>query len=151
MASPVGRKLRPKLLGAAPLVRVKLKDLDDAGIERVPKVIGVRNGQPLLADDRSIDVANIIWCTGYHAGFSWIDLPILDDEGMPLHDRGIVSDEPGLYFVGLHFLYSLTSDTLMGIGRDAERIVKAIHLQVLGTPLRNATSLRPVEVLSAQK
>src|SRR5262249_17583740 len=64
VASPVGRKLRPKLLGAAPLVRVKPKDLEDAGIQRVPKVVGVRNGQPLLADNRTVDVANIIWCTG---------------------------------------------------------------------------------------
>jgi len=143
--SPVGRKLRPKLLGAAPLVRVKPKDLEDAGIQRVPKVVGVRNKRPLLADDHTIDVANVIWCTGYHAGFSWIDLPILDGEGMPLHDRGIASNEPGIYFVGLHFLYSLTSDTLMGMGRDAERIVKAIHLRTLRTPRRTLSLNREVQ------
>src|SRR5215831_12443859 len=57
VASPVGRKLRPKLLGAAPLVRVKPKDLEDAGIQRVPEVVGVWTGQPLLADNRTVDLA----------------------------------------------------------------------------------------------
>ena len=52
--TPIGRKLRPKLLSrAAPLVRVKPQDLIDAGIERVPRVVGVQNGRPLLQDDRS--------------------------------------------------------------------------------------------------
>jgi len=151
-SSPVGRKLRPKLLaGAAPLVRVKPRDLEDAGIQRVSKVVGVRNGKPRLADGRTLDVTNIIWCTGYHPGFSWIDLPVFDDDGKPLHDAGIVRNEPGMYFVGLHFLYSLTSATLMGIGRDAGRIAKAIHSRTLAPSSRNAQSLRPAEVLSVQK
>jgi putative flavoprotein involved in K+ transport len=128
MGTPIGRKLRPELLKKQPpLIRVKPKDLVGAGIERVPKIVGVRDGKPLLADDRTLDVKNIIWCTGYEPGFSWIDLPIFDDDRRPVHDRGIVDRAPGLYFVGLHYLYSMTSDTITGVGRDAERIVKTIH------------------------
>jgi len=127
VATPIGRKLRPKLLSTAtPLVRVKPKDLIDAGVESVSRVVGVRNGRPLLADGRTLDVQNVIWCTGYEHGFPWIDLPLSEDHGLPLHERGIVANVPGLYFVGLHFLYSMTSATLMGIGRDAARVVKAI-------------------------
>ena len=127
VATPIGRKLRPKLLStAAPLVRVKPKDLIKAGVESVPRVVGVKDKQPLLADDRTLDVQNVIWCTGYEHGFPWIDLPISEDHGLPVHDRGVVASVPGLYFVGLHFLYSMTSATLMGIGRDAARVVKAI-------------------------
>jgi len=92
----------------------------------VPRVVGVKDKQPLLADDRTLDVQNVIWCTGYEHGFPWIDLPISEDHGLPVHDRGVVASVPGLYFVGLHFLYSMTSATLMGIGRDAARVVKAI-------------------------
>jgi putative flavoprotein involved in K+ transport len=128
VGTPIGRKLRPKLLKKQPpLIRVKPKDLVNAGIERVPKVVGVRDGKPLLADDRTLDVKNIIWCTGYEPGFSWIDLPIFGEDGRPVHDRGIVDRAPGLYFVGLHYLYSMTSDTITGVGRDAERIARAIH------------------------
>jgi putative flavoprotein involved in K+ transport len=127
VGTPIGRKLRPKMIGtAAPLVRVKPKDLVNAGVESVSRVVGVKAGWPLLADGRTLDVQNVIWCTGYEHGFPWIDLPLSEDHGLPLHERGIVASVPGLYFVGLHFLYSMTSATLMGIGRDAARIVKAI-------------------------
>ena len=131
----LGRKLRPKLLSsAAPLVRVKPEDLIDAGIVRVPRVTGVRDGLPLLADERTLNVKNVIWCTGYEHGFPWIDLPIFGEHGEPIHELGIVDKVPGLYFVGLHFLYSMTSATLMGVGRDAERIAKAIALRTRMTP-----------------
>ena len=128
--TPVGRKVRPKLLHATgPVVRVKPKDIADAGIERVPRVAGVQDGLPVLEDQRVLDVSNVIWCTGFRPDFSWIDLPVFGEEEEPkepLHDRGIVANEPGLYFVGLFFVYALSSSLLRGVGRDAERVVKAI-------------------------
>ena len=128
--TPMGRKLRPKLLRTAtPLVRVKPQTLIEAGVTRAPRVVGVRNGLPLLADDRTLDVKNVIWCTGYHHGFPWIDLPIFDEAGEPDHEDGMVRNVAGMYFVGLHFLHSMTSATLMGVGRDAERVAKAIALR----------------------
>ena len=128
--TPIGRKLRPKLLSTAtPLIRVKPKDLINAGVRPVPRVVGVRDSLPLLANDRTLDVQNVIWCTGYQHGFPWIDLPIVGESGEPLHEEGIVANVPGLYFVGLHFLYSMTSATLIGIGRDAARVVKAIEFK----------------------
>jgi putative flavoprotein involved in K+ transport len=107
------------------LIRVKPKDLAAAGVERVARVTGVQHGQPQLEDGRRIDVANVVWCTGFHPGFSWIDLPVLGPQG-PVHHRGIVESEPGLYFVGLKFLYSVSSEQIHGVGRDAARIADAI-------------------------
>jgi putative flavoprotein involved in K+ transport len=128
MSTPIGRKARPKMLfHSAPLVRVKLKDLTATAIQRVPRVVGVRDGKPLLADGQKLDVRNVIWCTGFQPGFSWMDLPIFGERGVPEHDSGIVTQVPGLYFVGLHFLYAMSSATVVGVGRDAERIVKAIE------------------------
>jgi putative flavoprotein involved in K+ transport len=126
--TPIGRRMRPRLLShAAPLVRVKPKDLAAAGIRRIPRVVGVRDGHPLLADQRVLEVANVIWCTGSAPDFSWIDLPVFgDDEHEPRHYRGIVASQPGLYFVGLHFLYAMSSGFLPGVDRDAEHIVQAI-------------------------
>jgi putative flavoprotein involved in K+ transport len=125
--TPMGRKARPNALkGGAPLIRVKRADLTTAGVQRVPRVVGVRNGLPLLEDARTLDVTNVIWCTGFHPGFSWIDLPVFADSGAPLHEGGVVTSEPGLYFVGLHFLYAFSSTMIHGVGRDADRIAAAI-------------------------
>jgi putative flavoprotein involved in K+ transport len=123
--TPLGRKARPRFLAmATPLIRVKSKDLAAAGIERVPRVTGVRGGLPLLADGRVLDVANVVWCTGFGYDFSWIDLPAFGDDGDPLQERGIVASSPGLYFVGLPFQYAAVSDVLPGVGRDAAHVAK---------------------------
>jgi putative flavoprotein involved in K+ transport len=117
--TPIGRKVLPKLVGHGdPLVRVRPKEIGAAGIERVPRVVGVEDGSPLLEDGRTLDVANVIWCTGFRSDFGWIDLPILGDGGELVHDRGVVGSEPGLYFIGLAFQYSLSSDVLPGMSRD---------------------------------
>ena len=127
VATPVGRKVRAQVLHAGgPLVRTKPRDLIAAGVTRVPRVAGVRNGLPLLEDGQVLDVANVVWCTGFHPGFSWIDLPVFGPDGEPQHDRGVVASEPGLYFVGLHFLFAMSSVMIHGVGRDAERIADRI-------------------------
>jgi putative flavoprotein involved in K+ transport len=129
--TPIGRKVRPKMLHqAAPLVRVKPRNLVDSGIERVARTVGVKKGLPLLADGRTLEVKNVIWCTGYQHGFPWIELPIFGEDGDPVHENGIVGDLPGIYFVGLHFLHAMSSATLIGVGRDAERVVDAVASRV---------------------
>jgi putative flavoprotein involved in K+ transport len=109
-----------------PLERVRPKELAAAGVERVPRTVGVRDGRPLLADGRVMDVANVLWCTGFRPDFGWIDLPIFDQDGLPLHRRGVVEGHPGLYFLGLFFLYGFTSSLLGGVGRDAAHIAAQI-------------------------
>jgi putative flavoprotein involved in K+ transport len=113
-----------------PLIRVKPNDLAAAGVERVPRVAGVKDGRPILDDGRALDVANVIWCTGFQPGFSWIDLPVFGADGEPLHHRGIATTEPGLYFVGQHFLYAFSSTMIHGVGRDADRVAATIEARV---------------------
>jgi len=125
--TPIGRKVVPKLIAhGAPLIRVKLKDLAAAGVEQVSRTVGVKDGYPELEDGRVLDVSNVIWCTGFRYDFGWIDLPVFGEDGQPVHRRGIVDAQPGIYFVGLLFLYALSSDVLPGVGRDAEYIAKHI-------------------------
>jgi putative flavoprotein involved in K+ transport len=125
--TPIGRKVGPKLAHKAnPLIRVKTKYLAKLGVQRVPRVAGVRDGRPLLDDGTVLDVANVIWCTGFRQDFPWIDLPVFDDGGAPVHDRGVVASEPGLYFMGLVFQYAVSSDVIPGVGRDAAHIVDHI-------------------------
>jgi putative flavoprotein involved in K+ transport len=125
----LGRKLRDHFIApprGIPLGRVRRRDFAPAGIERVPRMTGVRTGYPVLEDGRVLEVSNVVWCTGYAANYDWIDLSLRTNHGLPTHDRGIVESCPGLYFVGLLFLYSLSSALLGGVGRDAEHIVEHI-------------------------
>jgi putative flavoprotein involved in K+ transport len=141
--SPIGRRVRSQFFDpprGIPLGRVRRTDIAAAGIERVPRTTGVRDGCPTLDDGRVLDVANVIWCTGFALDLSWIDLPITGDDGFPVQERGIVSSRPGLYFVGLPFLHSLSSGLLGGVGRDAAHIAHHIatrtaDLTVAGVPV----------------
>ena len=124
--TPIGRKAQPHVLAnGAPRIRVKTDDLDGAGVERVPKTVAVSDGLPVLEDRRVLDVANVIWCTGFRQDFSWIDVPVFGAQEGLRHERGVTS-EPGLYFVGLDFLYSFTSENVGGVGRDAKYIARRI-------------------------
>jgi putative flavoprotein involved in K+ transport len=125
--TPFGRAVQRKYRSAGiPLARVRPKDLAVAGVERVARTSGVRDGLPALQDGRVMDVANVVWCTGFRNDFGWIDLPPLGEDGEPEHDHGIVAAQPGLYFVGLFFLSALASVLIGGVGADAERIADHI-------------------------
>ena len=67
-------------------------------------------------------VVTVLWAGGFRPAFSWIDLPIFGADGLPEHEGGAVAREIGIYFVGLHFLYSMSSEMIHGVGRDADRI-----------------------------
>jgi putative flavoprotein involved in K+ transport len=128
LSNPIGRRAKPKMLAKAdPLVRVKPKDLLGAGVQRVEaRVAGVRDALPLLDDGRALDVTNVIWCTGFRTDYSWVDAPVFGADGEPIHERGVVEDAPGLFFVGLPFQYAASSDVLPGIGRDHAHIARRI-------------------------
>ena len=143
--TPIGRRARPKMLHqAAPLIRTKPRDLAAAGVVRVPRVVGAQNGLPLLEDGRVLEPANVVWCTGFDAGFSWIDLPVFGPDGEPRHESGIVPSEPGLFFVGLHFLHAFSSEMIHGVGRDAARIAAAVAAR--GSRARSAPAPRLASV-----
>ena len=125
--TPMGRRARAKMLHkGARLVRAKPRDLDVAGIHRVPRMVGVENGRPLLEDRGLLGVTNVIWSTGFTPGFSWIDLPVFDETGDVAQRAGFTETEPGVSFVGLHWLYAMSSTMIHGVSRDAKRIVDAI-------------------------
>lgn len=122
----LGRKAYPRLVSkGTPLIRIRPNELERAGVRRVARTVGVENGRPRLADGTVLDVANVIWCTGYHPGFSWIKLQGLHEEE-PAQYRGVARDAPGLYFVGLHFMYAMSSTMIHGVGRDAAYVANAI-------------------------
>jgi putative flavoprotein involved in K+ transport len=125
--TPVGRKMRPKVLAhSGPLIRVKSADIEAAGIERVHRVAGVRDGLPLLEDGRVLDVGTVLWCTGFEPRVDWIEFPLYGEDGQPEHRRGVAVGQPGLYFVGAEFQQSLASAMIQGVGPDAAYVVRQI-------------------------
>ncbi|UCD41694.1 MAG: NAD(P)-binding domain-containing protein [Chloroflexota bacterium] len=97
--------------------------------EEAPRQIELNNGYESEIieelDLRTEGISTIIWATGYKFDFSWVDFPIFDQDGYPIQDRG-VSEVPGLFFLGLHFLYKRRSGLLWGVGEDAAHVAKVI-------------------------
>jgi putative flavoprotein involved in K+ transport len=142
VSNPLGRKMREEERAhGGPLIRVKSADLQAAGVERTEaRVVGVQGGRPLLENGRALDVANVIWCTGFAKDVSWIDIPVLGEDGWPEQRRGVVASSPGLYFVGLPFLQAFGSMLVGGVGRDAKRVAKHIAARKSST---RAAALEP--------
>lgn len=130
--NPVGRKAAAAFHSmATPLIRTRTKELRAAGVDVLPRVAGTHHGRPVLADGRVLDIANVIWCTGYREDYSWVKLPRgAQLEGL-IGRRGVVDPVPGLYVLGREFQFAAASATLPGIGRDArytaEHFLRAQH------------------------
>lgn len=126
--TPMGRKVRSKIRAhGAPLIRYKSADLLRAGVERTEdRVVGTRDGRPVLDGGRAIEATNVIWCTGFRPDFSWLRLPLDTEDGWPKEERGVVPDVPGLYFCGLAFQYSFSSMLFVGVGQDARYVADHI-------------------------
>ncbi|MEO1589779.1 MAG: MSMEG_0569 family flavin-dependent oxidoreductase [Cyanobacteria bacterium J06632_22] len=82
----------------------------------------------LEQDLQQVNIQTVIWSTGYHMDFRWIDVPIFDGRGYPGHDRGVTGAE-GLYFLGLPWLYTWGSGRFSGIARDAGYLADRIALK----------------------
>lgn len=127
--TPLGRRAAPSFKEhAAPLIRTKSKDLAAAGVLLAPRVAGVEDGIPVLADGTRAEVSNVIWCTGFRDDFSWIDPAMLDGGRLPRQQRGAALDTPGLFFLGQEFQYAAASATLPGSVRDARYLAGKIPL-----------------------
>ena len=125
--TPIGRKARPQVLAhGGPLIRLSMDEVIRAGVTRTPRVVEVKAGAPVDEEGRTLEVQNVVWCTGFSPDFSWIHLPIFDAKGQPTHDRGVVGGQPGLYFIGLPFLTKLASAFVGGVAGDAKRLADVI-------------------------
>ena len=128
--TPPGRKMRAGIRSGrvtAPLIRVKRRHLDEAGIHRSDaRTTTVVDGKPALDDGTVLDVANIVWCTGYRQDFTFVEPSPLGEDGWPRDDGGVVPELPGLYFMGLLFQRGFYSMLIGGAARDARRVARHI-------------------------
>lgn len=75
------------------------------------------------------NIHSIIWAIGYTADYSFVKLPVTDEDGFPIQTRG-VTRYPGLYFVGTLWLSNRGSNTLFGMNQDAANIVAHMTQQL---------------------
>jgi len=137
-----------KNLDSADATLESIKDSIDAYIARAgidapsePRYVPVwkPTAERTAFDFAEAGITTVIWCIGYKADFRWIDVPVFDGRGYPGHDRGITT-VPGLYFIGLPWLYTWGSGRFSGVARDAQHIVERIASRLHSTP-RVATGL----------
>jgi putative flavoprotein involved in K+ transport len=83
---------------------------------------------PRELDVDAADISAVIWCIGYRADYSWINVPVFNGQGYPTHRRGVTS-QPGFYFLGLPWLHTWGSGRLSGVAADAEHLARVIVLR----------------------
>jgi putative flavoprotein involved in K+ transport len=80
------------------------------------------DGPPAPLHLDAAEIGAIVWCTGFRADWSWIDVPFLDETGYPDHHRGVVRPTQGLYVLGLPWLHTWGSGRFASVARDAQHL-----------------------------
>jgi putative flavoprotein involved in K+ transport len=120
----LGRRMRAKIRqGGDALIGIPERELKRAGVVRVGRLEEERGGLPVCGD-RVLPPSVIVWCTGFGPDYGWIDLPVFGDDGYHRHQRGVVTEMPGLFFLGLRFQHRLSSSLIGGVGEDADFIAE---------------------------
>jgi putative flavoprotein involved in K+ transport len=120
--SRLGKRLsgRDTLIGSTPR-RLRRRH----GVELRPRVVAADGSKVTFADGTQLDVDAVVWATGYRSDYSWVHVPVLDEAGAPIHERG-VTPSPGLYFLGLTWQYTRGSALIGWVKDDAEHLAQRI-------------------------
>jgi putative flavoprotein involved in K+ transport len=120
--SRIGRRLegRDTLIGSRPRTLRRRH-----GVHLHGRAVDATGRTVTFADGAKLDVGAVIWATGFRVDHSWIDVPVFDDKGRVVHQRG-VTESPGLYFLGLSWLHTRGSALIGWVKDDAEYIAHQI-------------------------
>ncbi|HEU4976542.1 MAG TPA: NAD(P)/FAD-dependent oxidoreductase [Baekduia sp.] len=128
--SPLGRRLRHRetLIGSTPAA------LRRHGVRLHPRAADAGGTAVRFADGDLLRPTTVLWATGFGRDHGWIDVPVLDDAGTPIHRRGVTAS-PGLHFLGLPWQHTRGSALLGWVGGDAAHVAA----QIAATPRRAST------------
>jgi putative flavoprotein involved in K+ transport len=110
---------RDTLIGSTP------RRIRRHGVQLHGRVVRAEGRTVTFSDDAELDPGAVIWATGFRTDHSWIDLPVFDESGGVVHERG-VTEAPGLYFLGLSWQHTRGSALIGWVGDDAEFIAGRI-------------------------
>ena len=105
---------------------------DTYGVDLVGKVTGLEQGGIRCSNEiiLPLEDLSVVWCTGFETRYDFIEPlnknEVFDVDGHPIHERGIVATAPGLYFLSLRFQYSMTSQSIYGMVKDAHYVAQHI-------------------------
>jgi putative flavoprotein involved in K+ transport len=120
--SKLGRRLstRDPIIGQGP------RSVARAGVTLRKAVRSIAGRTVTFEDGTSSEPASIVWATGFHGSYGWIDVPgVLDEQGRPRHRRGVTS-APGFFFLGLSWQWTRGSALLGWVGDDAAYVAERI-------------------------
>jgi putative flavoprotein involved in K+ transport len=139
LQTPIGRRIRSRALSTGgPLIGLTMGEVIGSGVRRVGRIERAVEGRPAPMDGPALDVAAIVWATGFDHDFSWIHRPVLDEHGWPVQRDGAAAGEPGLYFVGLPFETGILSALVGGVGHDAELVAQEVSRRMRASLARPA-------------
>jgi putative flavoprotein involved in K+ transport len=122
-ATRIGRRMagRDTLIGSSPRALRRRH-----GVELHGRAVDAAGSTVSFDDGTTLDVRGVIWATGFGVDHSWIDVPVFDDDGRLVHERG-VTESQGLYFLGLTWQHTRGSALLGWVNDDAEYIARRIE------------------------
>ena len=121
-ASRIGKLMRKRedtLIGSSP------RRARRHGIELHGRAVGAAGSTVNFADGADLDVRGVIWATGFRVDHSWIDVPVFDEDGRAVHERGVTTS-PGLYFLGQLWQHTRGSALLGWVKDDAAYIADKV-------------------------
>jgi putative flavoprotein involved in K+ transport len=121
-ASRIGRRMqdRDTLIGSSPRALRRRH-----GVQLHRRAVGAAGSTVSFSDGTKLDVRTVIWATGFGVDHSWIDVPVFDENGDVMHERGVTAS-PGLYFLGLSWQHTRGSALLGWVKDDAEYLAQQI-------------------------
>jgi putative flavoprotein involved in K+ transport len=108
---------------------IAVNDLD-ASLEERYEPLWSPSAERISLKYREANITSIVWCIGFHTDYRWIDLPVFNGRGAPVHHRGVTL-VAGLYFIGLPWQHTWGSGRFSGIARDAEYISEQVRSAVV--------------------
>jgi putative flavoprotein involved in K+ transport len=136
-ASRIGKLMRKRedtLIGSSP------RRARRHGIELHGRAVDAAASTVTFADGADLDVRGVIWATGFRVDHSWIDVPVFDQNGRAVHERGVTTS-PGLYFLGQLWQHTRGSALLGWVKDDAAYVagrVAAFRPRPLPTEIAGA-------------
>jgi putative flavoprotein involved in K+ transport len=120
--SRMGRRMRGRdaLIGRSPAMLSR-----QLGVEILGRAVSASGNRVVTQGGQSVEVAGVVWATGYRPDYDFLEAPVLDARGRPVHAGGVTS-VPGLYFLGLPWQSTRGSALLGWVGRDAARLAERI-------------------------
>ena len=139
--SRLGRRLsaRETLIGSSPRGLRR-----GYGVELRPRAVDANEHTVRFEDGSELEVDAVLWATGYRPDYSWIHLPVFDQDGRLRHRRG-TTDVPGLYFLGLTWQHTRGSALIGWVKDDAEFIAGEIS-RLQERRVSSATARQPERV-----